>query len=148
MGAVRTGIEALSARVAYKVKQLFCSVRRLALLGLAGGLALTVSALFFSLWLLPLYLLFYALLSGAAVLAEGCLQRVVPSGQRATVLSLASLASNLYAILPYLAFSAVSEPLGLRAGFVFMGGYTVATALLFLAVKQGGLSRLTADETA
>lgn len=145
-GAVRTGIEALSARFAYRVKHLFGSVRRLALLGLAGGFALMVSALFFSLWLLPLYLLFYALLSGAVVLAEGSLQREVPSAQRATVLSLASLAANLYAILPYLAFSAVSEPLGLRAGFVFMGGYTVATALLFVAVKQGGLRRLTEDE--
>ncbi len=133
-GAIRTGVEALGARFAYQVKHLFGSFSRICIIALAAGAALTVASIFYSIYLAPVYILFYAILSGADVLVQGMLQREIPSDQRATVLSVQSLLMNLYAILPYFVFAAVAEPLGLRAGFVFMGVYTILTALVFLFI--------------
>lgn len=129
-GALRIGAESLGRRFAYKLKRLFDSVGRLCWLGIAGGLLLLVSAYGFSMYLLPVYALFYALVSGGHVLAEGMLQRLAASEHRATLLSINSLLMNVASIAVLLGFSGLSDGMGLRIGFIIMALFLVLTALL------------------
>ncbi len=135
-GALRIGTESLGRRFAYKLKKQFASVSRLCLLGIVGGMLLFVFAYSFSMYLLPVYALFYTLVSGGHVLAEGMLQRQAVSEQRATLLSVNSLLMNVAGIVVLLGFSRVADGLGLRIGFIIMALFLMLTALLTLLFNR------------
>ena len=130
-GGLRTGMEALGSRIAYKFRNLFGSVGRLCLLAVAAGLLLFLSVSFFSVLLLPLYGLFYVLISGGNVLIESMLQRQISSAHRATVLSVNSLLMNLFSLGLYLLFALIANAGELQAAFLFMAVYTVIVAAVF-----------------
>ena len=100
----RSLIEAIGSTLAYRLKRLswfrlqniFVSTWTLAVV---AGISLGLFALFNTLIAVPLYALFYFLLSMAMVLQEEYLQREIREQVRSTVHSLVSLAMNLYGIL-------------------------------------------------
>ncbi len=135
-GALRIGAESVGRRFAYKLKGIVHSLYRVCLLAIAGGALLFVSAYAFSYVLFPVYALFYALLSGCFVLAEGMLQRQIKSEHRAAVLSVNSLLMNLSGILLYIGFAGISEGMGLRAGFMLMAAYMAAAAAVMIMAAR------------
>lgn len=138
-GGVRTGLEALGSRFAFVLKKWFGSIRRLCLPVIAGGVLLFVSVYADSIYLLPVYGLFYAVISGVTVLTEGMLLRHIPSARRATILSVSSLLMNVFGLALYLGFAGASALGDLRTGFLAMAGYMMIVAVVFLLV--GGIKQ-------
>lgn len=132
-GGIRTGMEALASRLAYKLKNVFNSIGRISFLAIIAGLLLFISVSFYTVILLPVYGLFYMLISGANVLTESMLQRQIQSAQRATVLSVNSLLMNLFSLGLYACFALIANT-NLQTAFLFMAVYTMIIAGLFLII--------------
>ena len=135
-GGMRTGAEALGSRFAFVLKRWFGTIRRLCVLVIIGGVMLFVPVYAYSMYLLPVYGLFYALIAGVYVLSESMLQREVPSAQRAAFLSVNNLLMNVFGLILYLGFAGASTLGGLRAGFLGMAVYMVMVAAVFMVIGR------------
>ncbi len=135
-GAIRTGIEALGNRMAYKVKGIFNNISRICFLSLTGGILLFISVHYKSIYLLPVYALFYFLISGGYVLAESMLQREISSEQRATILSLNVFLMHLSGLILLSGFTLISRFGGLQAGFKLMAIYTILVSAAFMIITR------------
>lgn len=136
-GGARTGMESLGCFVAGSLKKAFGGVIGISVLAAVSGGLLFASVYLFSAYTLPLYALFYAVLSGCNVLAEGMLQREIESGHRAAVLSLKSLLMNLFGIVLYLCYGGISDARGMRAGFLTAAVYTIGASIVFIVMGLG-----------
>ncbi len=128
-GAIRTGLESLGSWFAHKVKRLFATVNGLLVLAVLADLLLFISVYINAIYMLPVYGLFYMLASCGIVLAEGRIQRLTDSSQRATVLSVNSLLINLSGFVLLLGFGGISEQWDIRTAFLAMAVFTVVMVL-------------------
>lgn len=119
-GASRTGLESLGCWFAHRAKRIFGTASGISILAAVAGLLLFVSVYVNSVYMLPVYGLFYMLTSCAYVLAEGRIQRLTDSAQRATVLSINSLLINLSGFIILLGFGGICEYWSMRTGFLAM----------------------------
>jgi len=140
-GAIRTGIEALGNRFAYKVRNRFNTVNRICILSLIGGIFLFIAVHYKTLYLLPLYALFFFLISGGYVLAESMLQREITSRERATILSLNVFLMHLSALVLLSGFTIISRFGGLQAGFKLMAIYTILVSAAFMLITRKNKSK-------
>ncbi len=130
-GASRTGMESLGCWFADRAKRIFGTAKGISILAAVAGLLLFVSVYVNEVYMLPVYGLFYMLTSCAYVLAEGRIQRLADSSQRATVLSINSLLINLSGFIILLGFGVICEYWSMRIGFLAMA---VLLVLLIFAL--------------
>ncbi len=135
-GAARTGMEALGGWLAYSMKRLIKTMGGICLLAAAAGVLLFVSAYVYKAAALPLYGLFYMLMSSGYIMAEGRLQREAEPSRRATVLSVSSLFINLSGMLILAGFGVASEKWGMRAGFLAMAMLTILSTFMFALINR------------
>lgn len=133
-GAVRTGVESLGSRFAYKFGTMLDSISRISIFALAGSLLLFVSVFIFSVFLLPVYALFYFINSVCYVLSESAVQRNISSENRATILSVNSLLYNLTGVAYNFGFALAAQYSGIRIGFLVMASYTALASLSFFLI--------------
>lgn len=147
-GFFRYGMEALGGRVAWKVKQF---LKRCGLgtpvaiqlsIGVGAALLLTVTAAIPFLYTLPLYILYYFLLSAGKVLFTDTLQAGIQDQGRATVQSLTAMLETPFGMLIYALFGAVGGFGKLQGSMLAVAGWMVLSCLVFAGIykmRKGGL---------
>jgi MFS family permease len=139
-GCLRYLLEAIGGRIAYKLRAILTKLRirdrftSIWVLCLIAGILLGLSGWVHSIILVPLYGLFYLLMSSAAVLHEDYIQQQIYDQGRSTVHSLISLMNNLYAILFFGFLSAVLMGTDLRRVLIFIAIYIIVICLILKAV--------------
>jgi len=124
-GAIRFGSEALGGKIAYKIEEYFKSKYVIYILSLLSGICLLISISFPSIFVLPIYVLIYFLISISDVFVEGELQKQIKTHERATIISINHFMENISSIAFLSGFGILSAIGGLYSGFLFF-------ALLFI----------------
>lgn len=138
-GCLRYLLEAMGGRIAYKLKAILYKLRirdtftSIWVLCLIAGILLGLSGWIHSIILIPLYGLFYLLMSSAAVLHEDYIQQQIVDQGRSTVHSLISLMNNLYAILSFGILSAVLLGNSMRQVLIIVAIYIMVVCFILKA---------------
>lgn len=134
-GSIRFGSEALGGKIAYKVEEYFKSKYTIYLLSLIAGISLLISISYPSLFILPVYVLIYFLISVSDVFVETELQKQIKTKERATIISINHFMENISSIAFLSGFGILSAIDGLYLGFLFF-------ALLFIIYSIASLISL------
>ncbi|TVR67219.1 MAG: MFS transporter [Spirochaetaceae bacterium] len=132
-GGFRFLMEGIGALLAHRLENRLRldSPKRLALWMAGAGLLLVPVILTGSVFLLPLYFLFFFMMAVAELLFQGWIQRRIKSAGRATVSSLVSLVYEAFGLLLVLAAGPVSQQHGLAGLFLAGGILSSAAGILF-----------------
>jgi len=134
--SVRYLLEAFGNRIAYRIKHKLVrfgikdSFYGIGLVCIIAGVLLGLSGWFGSIALMPLYGLFYLLMSVAYVMQENYVQQKIEEQGRSTVHSVISLVHNLYAIGFFGLFSFILAGISILDVLVIAAGYITALCLL------------------
>lgn len=141
-GFSRYGMEALGGYVAWRFKKLFLLlginkpfIMQL-YLALVSGLLLLFVAGFPVLFLLPLYGLYYFLMSCAKVLFTDSLQKSIEHQGRATVQSLAAMLEAPGAMLIYAIFATIGGFKNLQGAMAVVAIWILALCVLFWTLQR------------
>lgn len=138
---VRSLLEALGSKIAYQIRSLLNLLGipkgfyEITILSLAAGFCLAIAGWFKSIWLMPVYGLFYLFLASAGILQEDYVQQQITGEGRSTVHSLISLAYNLYGILFFGLFSLLLAGHNLHQVMVIIAGYLTIVCLVFSLIN-------------
>lgn len=138
-GGLRFSMEGLGAVAAYRIEARLGldSPVRLAIWMTVAGLVLIPPAAIRSLYVLPLYFLFFFMMAVAELLFQGWVQRRVDSSGRATVSSLVSLVYEAFGMALILGAGPVALVHGLEGLFLAGAAAVVVAALLFGVIAVG-----------
>jgi hypothetical protein len=125
MMVMRMGFEALGSRWAYRFERIVKSENNIHGLSILSGLLLIVSLTVKSVLLIPVFALVFFLGAMGEVITEARLQRQIPSGQRATILSMSRFLLGGSAIGLTLLFGGLS-----RIGDLTWGFYAFALIII------------------
>lgn len=135
-GGFRFLMEALGALFAHRFEKWMHldSPDRLAVWMIGAGFMLVPVAVIGSVYLLPLYFLFFFAMAVAELVFQAWIQRRVMSSGRATVLSLVSLVYEVFGLLLVLAAGPLSSRHGLE-GLFLGGGIAVSVAAILFGIS-------------
>ncbi len=146
---VRSLLEALGSKIAYRVGAVLSLLkiqkgfRVIIVLSLISGVCLAMAGWFRTIWLMPVYGLFYLIMASALVLQEDYVQQQIKAEGRSTVHSLISLVYNLYGIAFFGLFPLLFSGLDLHRVLVIIAGYLAIVcfcfSLIYLKVSKKGL---------
>ena len=122
---MRMGFEALGSRWAYRFERIVQSEKNIHGLSILSGLLLIVSLTVKTVLLIPVFALVFFLGAMGEVITEARLQRQIPSGQRATILSMNNFLLGGSAIGLTLLFGGLS-----RIGDLTWGFYAFALIII------------------
>lgn len=139
-GFFRYSMEALGGRVAWKIKRFF-NQRGLTkpipvqiALSLGACLLLGLTACFPIVYVLPIYVLYYFLLSAGKILFTDALQSEIQQQGRATVQSLSAMLEIPFGILLYALFGVVGGFGQLRGAMLAVTAWIILFCMLFHAL--------------
>lgn len=136
--SIRYILEALGAKVAYSVKNLFSKIgvksdfNMVSLLCFLSGGCLLAFGLSNSIVFIPLYGLFYMLLSSAGVIQEEYVQQTIEEQGRSTVHSLISLLQNVYGMLFIFLLALAFTKMGIYLGIVLVSVYILVLSTILI----------------
>ncbi len=128
-------LEAIGGRVAYKFKSILTSFKLsdrfhiILVICLTAGAFLGISGWVRSIWIMPLYGLFYLMMASARVLHEDFVQQQIEEQGRSTVHSLISLMENLYGLAFFGVFSFVLSGVDLHKSLIYISLYILLVSL-------------------
>ena len=144
---LRNVMEAFGARVAHKFKLILLKLKikdpfiAIWTICLSAGAFLGIAGWIHSIILIPLYGLFYLLMSSARVLHEDFVQHQINEQGRSTVHSLISLMYNLYAISFFGMFSIVLSKIDIHRVLVIMSVHLIIICfilrILYGRIREG-----------
>jgi len=136
--SLRYGLESFGSLLAHRFDRQLGFVRPLLVVATATGVLVFVFGVFRSLYLLPLYGLFYAVYAVLAVQADAQIQHIIDGRRRATVLSVRSMLSNISGIAMILAIGYGAENVGWPVVWTTSAVFIAVLCLLFALISLTG----------
>ncbi len=140
---LRSLLEALGSKLAYRTRAILSYLRidhrfnAITVLCLISSVCLGLAGWFKTIWLMPLYGLFYLIMASAGVLQEDNIQQQISDEGRSTVHSLISLAYNLYGIVFFGLFPLLLTRFDLHRVLVIVAVYLIIVCLSFGIIHNG-----------
>lgn len=138
-------LEALGSRLAFRIRHILVRMgvrdgfESIGLVCIAAGILLGLSGWLGNIKLMPLYALFYMLMSSAAILHEDYVQQNIKEQGRSTVHSVISLAESIYSIGFYCLLSLVFSGVSVLDALVLIAVYIVALCIIIglIYIRKG-----------
>lgn len=137
-GLVRFTIEGIGGAAAPRLARRFGEdyLRPLVAWIAAAGAVVVIGTIWMTPLFLPFYFCFYGMMAAAEVLVQGHIQRRIGSSGRATVSSMVSSVSTLFAIIQILLLGWISDAFSFELIFPVGGVMIVACAAVYRFVKK------------
>lgn len=137
---LRMGFEALGSRYSFRFRRRLGSDNVLGVMPLISGIILSISIIFPSIGMIPVFVFLFFFGAVAEVIVESDIQDTVGSEKRATFLSIYSLMINGGALVLILIFGVMAKIGGLFLGFGMFAFMLIAYSLI-LIINQKAVTK-------